>query len=201
MFYKYGLIILAWILITGSQNNYAQSQSELVKKGITKYIQGNYTEAMRYFDMAIKSSSFVETKISYGGTSQGNNTTGEIKAEMRAGNDYLTGVSTKNYVETSRKELTNSGENQSDQLMLNNNIELSQIYLYKGRINLHLKQYSLAAHNFSRGMNLNPSYNTSNIGYAIVTKLQNYFKVCEDLKIAMEEGNKAAVIIYKNICE
>ena len=201
MLYKYGLIILAWILVTGFQNNYAQSQSELVKKGITKYIQGNYTEAMRYFDMAIKSSSFVETKISYGGTSQGNNTTGEIKAEMRAGNDYLTGVSTKNYVETSRKELTNSGENQSDQLMLNNNIELSQIYLYKGRINLHLKQYSLAVHNFSRGMNLNPSYNKSNIGYAIVTKLQNYFKVCEDLKIAMEEGNKAAEIIYKNICE
>jgi len=201
MFYKYGLIILVWMFITGFKNNYAQSQSELVKNGITKYIQGNYTEAMRYFDMALSSSNFAGTKISYGGTSQGNNATGEIKAEMRAGNDYLTGVSTKNYVETSRKELTNSGVNQSDQLMLNNNVELSQIYLYKGRINLHLKQYSLAVQNFAKGMNLNPSYNKSNIGYAIVTKLQGYFKVCEDLKIAMEEGSNSAKIIYKNICE
>ena len=201
MFYKYGLIILAWILIVGYQNNYAQSRSELVKSGITKYIQGNYTEAMRYFDRAISSSNYAGTKISYGGTSQVNNETGEIKAEMRAGNDYLMGVSTKNYVETSRKELTNAGKNQSDQLMLNNNIELSQIYLYKGRINLHLKQYSLALQNFAKGMHLNPTYNKSNIGYAVVTKLQNYFKVCEDLTIAMEEGNNSAKIIYQNICE
>jgi tetratricopeptide (TPR) repeat protein len=201
MFYKYGLIILLWILVIVFQNSYAQSKSELVRNGINKYLQGNYTEAMRYFDMAITNSNFTETKSSVIVTPQGKSSPKELKAEIESGNDYYTGVSTKNYVETSNKELTNAGEKKSDQIMQNYNVELSGIYLYKGRINLHLKNYSLALQNFTKGMNLNPSYNKSNIGNAIITKLQNYTEVCKDLKNAMEEGDISAKTMYIDICE
>jgi tetratricopeptide (TPR) repeat protein len=201
MFYKYGLIILSWILVIVFQNSYAQSKSELVRNGINKYLQGNYSEALRYFDMAITNSNFTETKTSVIVTPHGKSSSKELKAPMESGKDYFTGVSTKNYVETSKKELTSAGKKKSDQIMKNNNIELSGIYLYKGRINLHLKNYSLALQNFTKGMNLNPSHNKSNIGNAIVTKLQNYTEVCKDLKKTMEEGDISAKTIYKDICE
>ena len=201
MFYKHGLIILAWIFVIGFQNNYAQSKSELVGNGISKYLQGNYTEAMRYFDLAISSSNFTDTKSSVVVAPQGKSSSKELKAPVESGKDYYTGVSTKDYVETSEKEITNSEQKKSDQIMRNNNIELSGIYLYKGRINLHLKNYRLALQNFTKGMNLNPSYNKSNIGNAIVTKLQNYTEVCKDLKKAMGEGDVSAIKIYIDICK
>lgn len=201
MIYKYGLIILSWIVVIVCQNSYAQSKSELVRNGISKYLQGNYSEAMRYFDMAITNSNFTETKSSVIVTPQGKSSSKEIKAATKSGDDYYTGVSNKNYVGTSKKILTNAEEKKSDQIMKNNNIELSGIYLYKGRINLHLKNYSLALQNFTKGMNMNPSYNKSNIGNAIVTKLQNYNEVCKDLKKTMEEGDISAKTIYKDICE
>ncbi|MCH7772137.1 MAG: hypothetical protein IIA49_14175, partial [Bacteroidetes bacterium] len=108
MFYKYGIIILAWIFVIGFQNNYAQSKSELVGNGISKYLQGNYTEAMRYFDLAISSSNFTDTKSSVVVAPQGKSSSKELKAPVESGKDYYTGVSTKDYVETSEKEITNS---------------------------------------------------------------------------------------------
>jgi len=201
MIYKYGLIILSWMLVVLFQNSFAQSKSELVRNGIDKYLQGNYTEAMMYFDMAIANSSFTETKTTVSITPKGESSSKELKAEIEAGSDYYTGVSTKDYVETSEKEITNSEKKKSDQIMQNNDIELSGIYLYKGRINLHLKNYSSALQNFNKGMKLNPSYNKANIGNAIVSKLQNYSEVCKDLKQAMEGGDISAKTIYKDICE
>jgi len=201
MIYKYGLIILSWMLVVLFQSSYAQSKSELVRNGIDKYLQGNYTEAMRYFDMAITNASFTETKTSVIVAPQGKSSSKELKAEIESGSDFYTGVSTKNYVETSEKEITNSQQKKSDQIMQNNNIELSGIYLYKGRIYLHLKNYSSALQNFNKGMKLNPSYNKTNIGNAIISKLQNYSEVCKDLKQAMEGGDISAKTIYEDVCE
>lgn len=203
MIYRYGFIILSWILAVVFQNSYAQSQSELVRTGIDKYLKGNYSEAMRYFDMAItsSSSSFTETKPSVIVAPQGKTSSKELKAGTEPDNDYYTGVSNKDYVGTSEKEITNTEQKKSDQIMQNNNVELSGIYLYKGRINLHLRNYSSALQNFTRGMNLNPSYNKANIGNAIISKLQNYSEVCKDLKQTMEGGDNSAKTIYQDICE
>ena len=128
MIYKYGLIMLSWIVVGAYQSSYAQSKSELVRNGIDKYLQGNYTEAMRYFDMAISNAGFTETKTSVVVAPQGKSSSKELKAEIESGGDYYTGVSTKDYVGTSEKEITNSGQRKSDQIMQNNNIELSEIY-------------------------------------------------------------------------
>jgi len=201
MFYKHGLIILSWLLVIGFQNSYAQSQSELVRNGISKYLKGDYTEAMRYFDMAISSSNFTETKSSVVVAPKDKSSSKELKVDTETANNYYTGVSSKDYVETSEKEITNSEQKKSDQIMRNNNIELSGIYLYKGRINLHLKNYRLALQNFTKAMDLNPSYNKSNIGNAIVTNLQNYTEVCNNLKKAMGKADFSAIEIYKDICK
>ncbi len=201
MNHKYGLIIISWILVVLFQSSYAQSKSELVRNGIDRYLKGNYSEAMRYFDKAISSSNFTETKSSVVVAPRGKNSSKELKAGTESGNEYYTGISTKNYVETSEKEITNSEQKKSDQIMKDNNIELSGIYLYKGRVNLHLKNYNSALQNFTKGMNLNPSYNKYNIGNAIVTNLQNYTEVCIDLKKAMGRGNFSAIEIYKYICK
>jgi tetratricopeptide (TPR) repeat protein len=201
MFYKYGIKILVWMTVIVIQNSYAQSSSELVRNGINKYLQGNYAEAMRYFDRAITNSNFTETISFVNVKPKGYSLSKDIKASTEFGNNIYTGVSDKNYVETSKKELTNAEEVNSDQVMKNDNIELSRIYLYKGRIYLHLKNYSMALQNFTKAINLNPSYTKYNIGIAIVSKLQDYSEVCKDLKIKVEEGNNSARRIFKYICE
>lgn len=201
MFYKYGFKILVWMTVIVIQFSYSQSSSELISNGIKKYLQGNYAEAMRHFDKAITNSNFTETKSFVSVKPKGHSLSEDIKASTESGNNIYTGVSDKNYVVTSKKELTNVEKVNSDQVMKNDNIELSGIYLYKGRIYLHLKNYSMALQNFTKAINLNPSYTKYNIGIAIVSKLQHYTEVCEDLEIKVEEGNSSARTIFKDICE
>jgi len=195
------ILVLVISLIVINQIALAQSNEELVQKGISEYQDGNYKDAVDIFNHALKNTESNESVVPTVNVSEESNINVSTERDVQVSKEGYVGVSGEELVGVSNEEFIGVSTEKyvSDPLHYEGS-ELGKIYLYRGRANMQLGNKEEAFQDFDKAVQLNPSYSEAFFRRAIVSHDLEKGDVCEDLKKALEMGHSSAETLYINLC-
>ncbi len=193
--------VLFLFIITINQITVGQSNEELVQNGINEYQDGNYKDAVDFFDNALKNIKSTEQDLPIDNVSVESDITVSIETDVQVSREGYVGVSDEELVGVSKKEFTGVSTERyvSDPLNYQGS-DLAKIYFYRGRANMQLGNKEKALQDFDKSVQLNPSYSEAYFRRAIASHNLEKGDVCEDLKRAREMGHSSAETLYNDLC-
>ena len=197
---KFGIILFLLLFIT---NLTAQSQDELINKGIKLYNSGKYVEAEKVFSKALRNYSLTHKNYDYAETTYDDINITREEAYNESADTYYADLSKKEYTNTEQAKYvqTEIGKYMDAPLKYSGK-ELADIYFYRGKTNLVIRRYAQALSDFSKVLELNPSYSEAYLTRSITNHLSGSGEeICSDLEKASQSGNSSAKIIADHLCK
>ena len=180
----------------------SQTISELVQEGMIYFHEGEYENAIEYFNEALGITAFIQRDVQIASIAE--------ESDIFVDSDYGIGTSKKYYVGTSpvdhivvqKREFTGiSKKYYVDEPSYFQEPNLAVIYNYRARTYLKMGMTDKAFVDFDKVLFLDPLLSEIYFRKAITYQDPKKDDVCGELKRAMEMGHVSAKVYYNMLCK